>query len=224
MPRLRTLLVDCSVAAVLAALALMGVTSAFAHAEPSSVTPQAGAVLNTPPTRVSMETVEEMALVAGANDLVVTGPNGVVSENPATVDPGDHSHISVGLQPNLGPGVYTVAWKTVSGDDGDAANGTWTFTYDPTKQPSAGSTAPPTAAPEASPASNGGPSPVATPPAAPATGSAGPPPPHGSAHALEFAEAGALFTLLVGLLGCLTLRHQWQTRRNRDTRQSRGQQ
>ena len=39
---------------------------------------------------------------------------------------------------NLAVGTYTVKWKTLSADDGDAANGTMTFIYDPARASSPG--------------------------------------------------------------------------------------
>ncbi|MGH2634106.1 MAG: copper resistance CopC family protein [Tepidiformaceae bacterium] len=212
MPRLRNPIVALAAVAMLAAASVMGATSAFAHAEPSSVAPAVGAILNTAPTQVSMETVEEMTLVAGSNDLVVTGPGGVVSQNPATVDTADHSHISVQLQSNLATGIYTVTWNTVSGDDGDAASGTWTFTYDPSKPASAGSTAPPTAEPDqpaGATTTAGTGSPVAaTPPAAPAVGSGGPAAGGGSSTAVHVAEAGAALALFAVMLGLVAMQRR----------------
>jgi copper resistance protein C len=203
MPRMRKPVVALVATLALAAATLLGATSAFAHAEPSAVTPAAGAVLNTAPTQVTMDTVEEMSLVAGSNDLVVTGPSGVVSKNPATVDASTHSHISVQLQTGLATGLYTVAWHTVSGDDGDAASGTWTFTYDPSKPASAGNAAPPTAAPEAA---EGSPAATAS-PAAPATGSGGAAG-TGSPGLSRIGELGAGFILVAGVLGFAAVRRR----------------
>jgi len=203
MPRLRKPAVVLAAAATLAAVALLGATSAFAHAEPSAVTPAVGAVLNTAPSQVTMDTAEEMTLVAGSNDLVVTGPAGVVSNNPATVDPANHSHISVQLKSNLAAGVYTVAWHTVSGDDGDAASGTWTFIYDPSKPTSAGSTAPPTAVSEAAAGSPA----AATSPAAPAAGS-GSSQAGSSLFATRTGEIGLSLAVLASLLGLAAIRRR----------------
>jgi len=212
MPRMRKQLAALVAIAALAATALVGATSAFAHADPSSVTPAAGAVLNTAPTQVSMDTVEEMTLVSGSNDLVVTGPGGVVSQNPATVDTSNHSHISVALQSNLATGVYTVAWHTVSGDDGDAASGSWTFTFDPAKPASPGSAAPPTAAPDAPTATtttSGARAPAGTtPPAAPAAGSGGPQDAGGSSFATRIGEGGTALAVFAGVLGLVAIRRR----------------
>ena len=209
MPRSRKLVVALVATVALAAATLLGATSAFAHAEPSAVTPAPGAVLNTAPTQVTMDTVEEMSLVTGSNDLVVTGPSGVVSKNPATVDASNHSHISVQLKSDMPTGVYTVAWHTVSGDDGDAASGTWTFTYDPSKPASAGNAAPPTAAPEGadgSAAAEGSPAATAS-PAAPAAGSGGAAG-SGPSSLSRIGELGAGFILVAGVLGFAAVRRR----------------
>ena len=48
--------------------------------------------------------------------------------------------LSVALPSGLPVGLYTVRWKTLSADDGDSAEGTLTFTYDPSKPPDPGRT------------------------------------------------------------------------------------
>ena len=124
-------------AGVVASLAF--VSLALAHAEPASVTPGNGAVLAAPPTAVVIEMSQDMARQAGANDIEVLDASGKkITTEAATIDDADRKKLSVPLPTNLAVGVYTVNWKTLSADDGDAANGTLSFTFDPGKPPSAG--------------------------------------------------------------------------------------
>ena len=114
-------------------------TLAFAHAEPARVKPGDGAVLNTPPTQVEITMSQEMAREAGQNDIAVFDAAGKqVTVVAAVIDNGDRRKLSVPLPSNLPPGAYTVKWKTLSADDGDAASGTLSFTYDPARSPSPG--------------------------------------------------------------------------------------
>lgn len=123
------------------ALALAAVGLVFAHAEPNIVSPGNGAVLNTPPTAVTFETTQDMARQAGANTIIVLNAAGQrVNTQDATIDNTDRKKLSVPLPPNLPIGKYTIQWKTLSADDGDTANGTLTFTYDPSATPTAGVT------------------------------------------------------------------------------------
>ena len=118
---------------VAALIALAGIASAFAHAEPATVKPGDGAVLNTAPTRVDIVMSQEMARREGANDIRVFDAAGKeVTSAPAVIDNADRKHISAVLPSPLAPGTYTVKWKTLSADDGDTAEGTLTFTFDPT--------------------------------------------------------------------------------------------
>jgi len=127
--------------AVLAAavIALVTVSAAFAHAAPATVNPGDGSVLSSPPKSVVIETVQDMARQAGANDIQVFDASGKqVTTAPAVISDSDRSNISVAIPPGLAVGTYTVKWKTLSADDGDAANGTLSFTYDPSKPASPG--------------------------------------------------------------------------------------
>ena len=122
-----------------AVIALVTVSVAFAHAAPKTVNPGDGAVLSKPPSSVVIETVQDMARVAGANDIQVFDASGKqVTTAAAVINDADRSNISVALPPGLPVGTYTVKWKTLSADDGDAANGTLSFTYDPSKPSSPG--------------------------------------------------------------------------------------
>jgi methionine-rich copper-binding protein CopC len=122
-------------------VALATVTSVFAHAEPDVVSPGDGAVLSSPPTEIVFEMTQDMARTANTNDIVVLNSAGQqLTTQPAAIDNTDRRKLSVPLPANLPVGKYTVNWKTLSADDGDAANGTLTFTYDPSLPPSPGAT------------------------------------------------------------------------------------
>jgi methionine-rich copper-binding protein CopC len=131
-----------TLALVLAVLLSLGaVAVAFAHAEPVKVAPGDGAVLNVPPREVVIEMSQEMARQAGANDIEVFDAAGKkVTTVAAVIDNGNRARLSVPLPDGLATGVYTVKWKTLSADDGDPAEGTLTFTFDPAKPPSPGKT------------------------------------------------------------------------------------
>ena len=123
--------------AMVAALAF--VATAYAHAEPSTVMPGDGAVLATSPGQIVIETTQNMARQAGANDIVVVDASGKVETTAeAVVDDTDRRRLTQTVPASLPPGVYTIKWKTLSADDGDAADGTFSFTIDPSKPPSAG--------------------------------------------------------------------------------------
>jgi len=120
-------------------IALAGVAPAFAHAEPATVRPGDGAVLTSAPTRVDIRMSQEMARREGATGIRVFDAGGSeVTSAPAVIDNADRKHLSVVLASPLAPGEYTVRWKTLSADDGDTAEGTFRFTFDPNGAPSPG--------------------------------------------------------------------------------------
>jgi methionine-rich copper-binding protein CopC len=124
------------------ASSLLMVASALAHAEPLKATPGDGAVLAAPPAEIVLEMTQEMAREAGANDIDVLEASGrEVTTVAAVIDNGNRKKLSVPLPSALPVGVYTVRWKTLSADDGDAAEGVLSFTYDPSKPPNGGKTA-----------------------------------------------------------------------------------
>ncbi len=127
--------------AALAALGLAlaaaagGVGLAHAHADYARSEPGAGAVVATPPERVDIWFTQDMFRRQGENWIEVTGPDGAaVLAGQAQIDDDDRRHLGVTLQANLAPGVYTVAWRTLSADDGDDHVGSFSFTLDPRAQ------------------------------------------------------------------------------------------
>jgi len=114
-------------------VALVPVTIAFGHAQPAKIVPGDGAVLTTPPATIEIEMTQDMPKEdTGASDIDVVDASGKeVTTVAGVVDNGNRRKLSVAMPTTLQPGVYTVRWKTLSADDGDPANGTFTFTYDP---------------------------------------------------------------------------------------------
>jgi len=124
---------------VVALLAILSATAVFAHAEPVRVRPGDGAVLTSPPIQVEIEMSQDLARREGANTLAVFDATGrEVTTVAAVIDNGNRRRITVALPSTLAPGLYTVRWRSLSADDGDAAEGTTTFTYDPNGRASPG--------------------------------------------------------------------------------------
>ncbi len=123
-----------------ATLALSVLSTAFAHAEPTSVKPGDGAVLATPPTTYEIVMSQEMFKdTIGSNDIDVFDASGKeVTNISAVIDNADRRKLSVALPSGLPAGEYRVEWKTLSADDGDNANGTLSFTVDPAGTPNPG--------------------------------------------------------------------------------------
>lgn len=111
---------------------LLLVGTAYAHAAYLRSNPGAGALIAAPPERVEIWFKQELFRRKGENTITVTNADGrTVSVGDTVIDDDNRSHIWVALQPNLAPGVYSVAWKNLSFDDGHPAEGTFHFTIDP---------------------------------------------------------------------------------------------
>lgn len=136
-----------------------------AHADYLRSEPGAGAVVATPPARVEIWFTQDMFRRAGANWIRVTGPDGADAHiGEAVIDDDDRRHLTVALRPDLISGEYTVTWHTLSAEDGDEEEKSFTFTLDP--QAAATSTPQsPAATPTApAPRPEAGPTPTAAPP------------------------------------------------------------
>ncbi|MEX2081183.1 MAG: copper resistance protein CopC [Dehalococcoidia bacterium] len=119
--------------------ALLSVATALAHAEPATVKPGHGAVVVEVPVEVVIVMSQDMARQAGASDIDVFDERGEeVTRIAAVIDNSDRRRISVPLPEDLAPGDYTVAWKTLSDEDGDADAGELSFRYDPAGTPDPG--------------------------------------------------------------------------------------
>ncbi|HZP57136.1 MAG TPA: copper resistance CopC family protein [Dehalococcoidia bacterium] len=111
-----------------AAAALAGPSGASAHARLKSSTPAAGEVLQDSPPSVVITFTQDIQKIAGTYDLTVVRDRGAsVTAGPPAVDDADRSKLSVPLEANLQPGRYVVEWKNVSDDDGDPAEGAFSF-------------------------------------------------------------------------------------------------
>ncbi len=137
---------------VLLLLALASI--ALAHAEIDSCTPPVNGTVDTAPDKLTCKTTE--ALDPKGSSLSVFDAAGLqVDKHDSAVDLNDPDRktISVSLDAAMmKDGVYTVKWKTLSADDGDSADGSFTFTVgmamqmDLTATPAAGATSAPQSA------------------------------------------------------------------------------
>jgi methionine-rich copper-binding protein CopC len=145
---------------------------ARAHAAYVRSEPGAGAVVAVPPAQVEIWFSQDMFRRQGENWIRVTGPGGeAVHAGDAVIDDDDRRHLTVPLQPGLPPGEYTVAWRTLSAEDGDDDEDTFTFTLDPAAQ--ATSTPMAAATPTLPPAATSPPATALPSPTAQAGGGAG---------------------------------------------------
>ncbi len=107
-------------------------STVFAHAEPANIKPGDGAVLTSPPAEIVILMSQDMFSREGANDIdLLDAAGNEVTTVSGAVDRSNRKRMTVSVPSNLAPGEYTVKWKTLSADDGDSAEGTLSFTYDP---------------------------------------------------------------------------------------------
>jgi copper resistance protein C len=103
---------------------LASAVSASAHAQYGDSNPPANATVSSPPSTLTVTYTQELASI----QIAVTGPDGSnVTTAQASFDLNERHHASVPLR-NAGPGLYTVVWHNVSGDDGDPNDGSFVFT------------------------------------------------------------------------------------------------
>jgi methionine-rich copper-binding protein CopC len=130
--------------ALLAAFALTG--GVMAHAEPARANPPMNGSVATAPALVEIWFSEE---ATEATTIKVFAPDGVrVDFGDTKLDLQDPQrvHVTVDVLKNLAAGTYRVEWNSVSGTDGDAANGQYNFTI--------GAGTPAASSPVASPATS----------------------------------------------------------------------
>jgi methionine-rich copper-binding protein CopC len=124
----RTTLSAMLAAAAVLAATLMAAAPVFAHARYKSSTPGTGQVLAASPARVEITFTQQIQKVSGTYGIDVTrGGGAAVTAGPDVVDESDRTKLSVPLQGGLPPGRYVVHWKNVSDDDGDPAEGAFSF-------------------------------------------------------------------------------------------------
>ena len=147
-------------ALIVAAAFLVRSQPVAGHAEPEISDPMAGSTVPEAPPSVIVTFSEEVA--AEGTELTVIGPDGNrvdADDSALDLNDMDRKRVIVGLQPDLGPGTYEVAWTSLSAEDGDADAGSFTFNIGAPSTPGASPVASPGASPEASPHA----SPAATP-------------------------------------------------------------
>jgi copper resistance protein C len=114
-----------------------------AHAEYQRSSPPADGRVAAAPPRLDVWFTAELFRRTGEHRLTVTGPTGEPAQaGNAVIDDADRKHLSVALKRDLPTGTYTVNWATLSAQDGENAEGTFTFTVDssasgPTTSPTA---------------------------------------------------------------------------------------
>jgi copper resistance protein C len=110
-----------SIAALLSVTTSLG--SALAHAYPQTMDPAPNARLDTAPAHVGI-TYDSNIVQNGTSMVLLDSTASPVSTQPDTTS-GRQS--SVQPTSDLTPGPYTVAWTSVSADDGHTAKGFYTF-------------------------------------------------------------------------------------------------
>jgi methionine-rich copper-binding protein CopC len=134
----------------------VGIRVVSAHAQYQSSTPQANSTVSAAPNQVLITYTQELAEI----HISILGPHGTeVTTAPAKFDLANRTNASVPMGGD-GPGVYTVLWHNVSGDDGDPNDGQFVFTV------AGAAPATPTAAPTPAPTTANAPAQTAAPAAA----------------------------------------------------------
>jgi methionine-rich copper-binding protein CopC len=106
--------------------------SAHAHAAYLRSAPGNGALVSDPPVRVDIWFTQDLFRRKGENTIQVFDPaQNAVQTGEVQVDNDDRRHLWVELRPGLAPGVYRVDWRSLSAEDADADQGSFSFTYDP---------------------------------------------------------------------------------------------
>src|SRR5215469_3558146 len=112
-------------ALVLAGMGLLATApAALAHATLESTSPADGAVVGTEPATVTATFDQQVGV--SADSLRVFAPDGHRADNGHTTHGRVPQQITVGLQPGLGHGTYTVSWHVVSADS-HHVQGAFTF-------------------------------------------------------------------------------------------------
>jgi methionine-rich copper-binding protein CopC len=116
-------------AGVVLALALVPLTAlpAYAHARPDRADPPIEGVVNTAPAVLQVWFTEGVTAAGSSLEVVDSAGNRVdAGDSRVDLNDPDRKRMFVTLG-QLADGVYTVNWKSVSADDGDAAEGSFRF-------------------------------------------------------------------------------------------------
>ena len=111
--------------ALLAAVAMAGHSSAWAHATLKSALPAKDAVVTTAPKEISLQFNENLE-AAFSNARLVDSTGKVITAGKATLDAADPSLMKLSV-PALAPGKYKVEYVGV-GHDGHRRKGDYAFT------------------------------------------------------------------------------------------------
>src|SRR6266516_848316 len=106
-------------------LALAAPGTALAHAYLERSTPAANTIVQTAPTRIQLWFTERPE-VRFSDVTVYTADGPKISHGPLSVVPDDPRSLAFDLDP-APHGTYTVAWKTLSADDGHVAAGAFAY-------------------------------------------------------------------------------------------------
>lgn len=120
-------------AAIALGVGLLATSGVSAHARYESSTPAKGEVLSASPAQVTIKFSQDVQKITGTYGIDVVlepggGPTGAsATAGTAVLNDDDRSMMSVPLQSALSPGRYVVRWTNVSDEDGDAAEGAFSF-------------------------------------------------------------------------------------------------
>ncbi len=110
----------------LVALTVVSVSSVFAHAYLVDAEPTPGSTLALAPTRLRL-TFSEHLESAFSQVRVLNASREAVDRGDSSLAPDDSRVMLVSLQSGLSDGFYTVAWRTLSADDGHSESGAYTL-------------------------------------------------------------------------------------------------
>lgn len=109
-----------------------------AHAEYRSSVPANGATIATAPAQVVITFSQETS--ATHSNGAATDAAGMVVSTGWSVDLNERTKMTIPLKPNLGNGIYTVNYTSLS-EDGHQVDGSFIFTVDPAAAQAAAATA-----------------------------------------------------------------------------------
>lgn len=109
-------------------LLIVPAPGALAHAEYRSSVPANGATIATAPAQVVITFSQETS--ATRSNGAATDAAGALVSTGWSVDLNERTKMTIPLKPNLGNGIYTVTYTSLS-EDGHQVDGSFIFTVDP---------------------------------------------------------------------------------------------
>ena len=113
---------------IVAGVSLLVPGSALAHAYLEHADPPPGGTLAQAPTQLRL-TFSEQVDSAFSQVHVLNARRETIDRGDSAVASDDPQAMVVSLQPGLADGVYTVAWRTLSADDGHSESGAYTLVF-----------------------------------------------------------------------------------------------